>query len=217
VQPMQSNGSNSEAEEDLVPGIFLDNSDRARSEPRGPFRGIYSVGLELTKRSESFRSFPYNDPANFCTIAYGHLIAYGKCDDPVPLEYRQGITLDYGNSLLIQDLHRAEYAVATLTTGMLSDGQYAALCDFVYNVGAANYESSTLRSKVNSGEWRDVPRQFRRWIIANGKILNGLKARRESEIRVFFDGNANLLKSGASTLSTGKLIDIRTGESNEKE
>jgi GH24 family phage-related lysozyme (muramidase) len=38
----------------------------------------------------------------------------------------------------------AQRAVMTLVKTRLTDGQYAALCDFTYNVGSENLKKSTL-------------------------------------------------------------------------
>src|SRR6266446_10625586 len=70
----------------------------------------------------------------------------------------------------------------------LTDGQYAALCDFAFNVGGKNLKTSTLLTYVNNQEFDKVPSQFRRWVRAGSKEISGLMARREREIALFFDG-----------------------------
>ena len=57
----------------------------------------------------------------------------------------------------LQDLRRAQLAVMGLVTTALSDGQYAALCDFTYNVGARKLQNSTLLKAINAGEHERVP------------------------------------------------------------
>jgi lysozyme len=56
-----------------------------------------------------------------------------------------------------------------------------AILDFVYNLGPRRYRSSTLRRRVNEGRWEDVPTELRRWVYGGGKVLPGLKRRREAE------------------------------------
>lgn len=60
-------------------------------------------------------------------------------------------------------------------------GRLAALTSFVFNLGAGRYRGSTLRRRVNEGNWDDVPRQLRRWVYSGGKKLKGLVIRREAE------------------------------------
>jgi GH24 family phage-related lysozyme (muramidase) len=111
-----------------------------------------------------------------------------SCDGTEPREFRRGITEKQGTQLLIKDMERARWSVTAMTSVHLTDGQYAALCDFVYNVGGTNLRKSTLLKLVNQRQFDRVPAQLRRWVIANGREVRGLKARREREIELFFEG-----------------------------
>jgi GH24 family phage-related lysozyme (muramidase) len=95
----------------------------------------------------------------------------------------------------------------------MTDGQYGALCDFVYNVGATNFSKSTLLRKINQNQTENIPIQFRRWILANGKKLTALEARRENEIELFFEGSL-IPKAVPPEGENVSPIDIRQGESN---
>lgn len=172
----------------LTPGIFLEPEERAVLPPGVQPRKVYDPGIELTKLSEGFRSRLYNDAADYCTIAYGHLVKLAPCDGSEPEAFRRGVTDAEGTELLRTDMGKAERAVATLVEADLTDGQYAALCDFVYNVGGGNFRRSTLRRRVNARRFDDVPFQLRRWVKAGGRELPGLKTRREREIALFFEG-----------------------------
>ncbi len=195
-------------------GILLEQIERAGAQDRGPYRGIYPAGLALTKRSEGFIAKPYNDAVRYCTIAYGHLIKLRPCDGTEPENWRQGISEPDGTTLLVKDMRLAEAAVAAATNGSvtLTDGQYAALCDFVFNVGSKNYLDSTLRTRVNSGDFRDVPRQFRRWSKAGGKVLQGLVTRREREISLFMGTPEEGVERAGTVPRDSELIDIVVGE-----
>jgi GH24 family phage-related lysozyme (muramidase) len=108
-------------------------------------------------------------------------------------------------------MEKAQRAVMTLVTVDLTDGQYSALCDFAFNVGGGNLKTSTLLTVVNARQHDRVPAQFRRWVMAGGKEFAGLKARREREIELFFDG----LPKPRGTPPVGENvtpIDIRKGE-----
>jgi GH24 family phage-related lysozyme (muramidase) len=193
------------------PGIFLDPGPKTRSLPPPGFelRKVVDRGIELTKRSEGFRSSTYNDPAGYCTVGYGHLIKRDPCDGSEPEEFMAGITEDRGTEILRDDMGIAESAVIELVNIDLTDGQYAALCDFTFNVGYGNFERSTLRKVVNNREFHRVPSELRRWVFAGGGRLPGLEIRREREIQLFFEG---MPIPRARMVEDSTLIDIRFGE-----
>jgi GH24 family phage-related lysozyme (muramidase) len=70
----------------------------------------------------------------------------------------------------------------------LTDDQFAALSDFVFNVGGRNFARSTLLKVVNAMQYERIPDQFRRWVMAGGKTWPGLVNRREKEITLYFKG-----------------------------
>ena len=172
----------------LTPGVFLSPEEKAVL-PRGVvLRPVYGKGLELTKLSEGFVPQLYNDAARYCTIAYGHLVKKAPCDGGEPAEFRRGVTEPQGAELLVTDMASAQLTVMTAVQAKLTDGQFAALSDFIYNVGGANFRKSTLLQEVNAGQHDRVPAQFRRWVLAGGKPWPGLRTRREREIELYFDG-----------------------------
>jgi lysozyme len=181
-------------EEKLTAQIFLEPGERPVLPKGKKPRKVYEKGLKLTKVSEGFVPTLYNDAAQYCTIGYGHLIDKNKnpryCNGSEPEEFLRGITESRGGELLKGDMGLAELAVMTSVKTELTDGQYAALCDFVYNVGGGNFRKSTLSQVVNRREFDRVPTQFRRWTMAGGKKWPGLQKRREREIELFFDGLA---------------------------
>ncbi len=195
----------------LTAGIFLESVERASLPSGVQLRPVYDKGVELTKDSEGFRSNLYNDAAQYCTIAYGHLVKLAPCDGMEPAEFLRGLSKAQGTELLVEDMGTAQIAVMASVDVELTDGQYAALCDFVYNVGSGNFRRSTLRKVVNAGEFDRVPYQFLRWVKAGGRELSGLKTRRKREIELFFDG---LPVARAAPRAGEDLlpIDIQSGE-----
>lgn len=196
----------------ITAGIFLEPEERAVLPPGVEIRGIYDKGLELTKDSEGFRTHLYNDAAQYCTIAYGHLVKLAPCDGSEPEEFRRGVSRPEGTLLLREDMEIAEIVVLTAVDAELTDGQYAALCDFVYNVGGGNFRRSTLRKVINRNDFDQVPFQFRRWVKAGGRELSGLKKRREREIDLFFE-NMYVPRAMPPEGEDISPIDIRQGES----
>lgn len=148
----------------LTPGIFLDTEERAVLPAGVELRPVYQRGIDLTKLSEGFRSRLYNDAAGYCTIAYGHLVKLARCDGSEPAQFLRGVTEPEGEQLLVSDMRTAQIAVMVAVQPELSDGQFAALCDFVFNVGSGNFRRSTLLKVINAEEFDKVPFQFRRWV-----------------------------------------------------
>jgi lysozyme len=174
-------------------------------------RPIYQKGISLTKLSEGWVPRLYNDAAHYCTIGYGHLICKTPCNGKEPAEFRNGITKAKGEEILVSDLASSQYAVMTDVQVPLSDGQFAALTDFVFNVGSVHFRSSTLLRVVNSKRLDQVPDELRRWVMAGDKPLTALKTRREREVDLFFEGlpKPKAIPQPGEELSP---IDIRKGE-----
>lgn len=176
----------------LTPGILLEE-EKALLPAGELLRDLHPKGLALTKLSEGWVPRLYNDAAGYCTIGYGHLAYRSRCDGKTPKEFLGGISEEVGSQLLLVDMQRAQSALQLAVRNhpaLLSDTQYAALCDFIFNVGGGNFRSSTLLRLILARQFDGVPAQLRRWILAGGKVFEGLKKRREREIELFFDGQA---------------------------
>lgn len=191
-------------------GVFLEE-ERAVLPAGVELRGVGARGLALTKASEGFVGRLYLDAARYCTIAYGHLLKKAPCDGSEPEEFRGGVTEPRGAELLVDDMAGAQRTVTTAVKVDLTETQYGALCDFVYNVGGGNFRSSTLLERVNAGDHDAVASQLRRWTRAGGREWPGLVTRREREIDLYFDG---LPKPRGLPPATEDVspIDIRVGE-----
>lgn len=122
-------------------------------------------------------AIPYLCPAGIWTIGFGNTSINGK---PVT-RHTPPITIHQAEALF--RYHIEEYSIAVLqyTDVQLSPLQLGVLVSFAYNLGIGSYKRSTLRKRVNSGDWDDVPYQLSRWVNANGVKLNGLVRRRSEE------------------------------------
>jgi lysozyme len=135
---------------------------------------LSNAGLELLKRSEGLRLRVYRDVAGFQTIGYGHRILCAE-------HYLAGITEAQAAALLAQDVEGAEDCVRHLVRVPLTQGQFDALVDFIYNLGVARLANSTLLRELNAGRYDDAAQQLLLWDHAGEKEIAGLKARREAE------------------------------------
>ena len=128
--------------------------------------------IEKVKEFEGLRLTSYKDSAGVWTIGYGHTRG---------VKAGQSITEKQADSLLRGDLLTAENHVNGLKLN-LTQGQFDALCSFIYNLGIGNFKSSTLLRKIKEGApTEEIQAEFRRWVYAKGKKLKGLVRRREWE------------------------------------
>ena len=139
---------------------------------------LSSAGLELLKKSEGFRERIYDDVAGFRTIGFGHRLMPGE-------EYPNGITLPRGNAILSADLILAEKAIERLVKVPLTQGQFDALVDFVFNLGAGRLASSTLLAYLNAGKYDDAAWQLLAWDHAGSREIASLRQRREAEFQLW--------------------------------
>ena len=136
-------------------------------------------GIDLVKRSEGLRTYPYICPAGFWTIGYGSIwqLDGKRVTAATPL-----LTREEAEALLVRCVAETEDGVARLIRVPLTQGQFDALADFTFNLGAGNLQASVLRSVINQRRYDEAPRQFRRWVHGGGRVLSMLVRRREDDI-----------------------------------
>ncbi|NWA29033.1 lysozyme [Pseudomonas gingeri] len=149
-------------------------------------------GIAVLKYFESCRLTAYPDPASGgapWTIGWGH----------TGPEVTPGLvwTQEQADSQLTSDLVSREQAVSKAVTVPLTQGQFDALVDFVYNLGAGNFQTSTLLSLINAEDMAGAVEQFARWNKAGGKVMAGLTRRRAAEAALFTGS------SGADAIAAG--------------
>lgn len=64
------------------------------------------------------------------------------------------------------------------------DLKLCAIADFCYNLGVSRYKISTLRKRVNEGDWDAVSVELMKWVRGGGRVLPGLVSRRKAEIEL---------------------------------
>lgn len=137
------------------------------------------VALALMRRFEGFYPKPYLCPAGVPTIGYGSTYYEDGArvtlmDAPIDRARAEALLLWAVRTVYLPQ-------IVKLCTGVNSPDRLAALIDFTYNLGATALKNSTLRRKVNAGEWGTVPAEFLKWNKAGGRVLRGLTIRRQAE------------------------------------
>ena len=148
-------------------------------------RSMTEEGLDLIKLYEGYSSSPYLCPALHWTIGYG---AIWGLDGKRVTEDHPDINEKQADQLLRRDVRKSEVAVLRQIKVTLEDGQFDALCSFVFNLGSGSLQSSTLKRKINRGDYIGAADEFPRWVYAGGRKLKGLIKRRNHERLMFIGG-----------------------------
>jgi lysozyme len=138
------------------------------------------TAVALCKRFEGLYLKPYICPGGYPTIGYGTV---NKPDGTKVTMNDPQITADLAELWLIKHLEKDCLPATIKLSPKLVTNQEAcgAIADFIYNLGASRYKTSTLRTRINQGDWEEARHEIRRWVRANGKVLKGLVRRREAE------------------------------------
>lgn len=117
-------------------------------------------------------------PAGVCTIGFGST----RYEDGTRVALSDPpITKERAERLLAWEIETQCVPAVERYTPNLNDKRKAALIDFVYNLGAGRLASSTLRKRVNEGDWDRATTELSKWVRGGGKILPGLVKRRAAE------------------------------------
>lgn len=174
---------------------FAESAVQKASETGQLVMGWFDSLKGLLQRFEGLSLTAYQDIAGRWTIGYGHLVQPGE--PYVPYGSVTTITQQEADDLLQRDSQIASDCVAANVTVTLSDPQRAALVSFVYNVGCGAFQSSTLLSLLNSGDYAGAQAQFDVWNKArdptSGQLVvnSGLANRRSAEQALFASGTAS--------------------------
>jgi lysozyme len=137
------------------------------------------IAAILCRKFEGLYLTPYICPAGVATVGFG--ATHYEDGRRVQLTDKP-ISRERAESLLVWHIERVYLpAVITLCPGVDTPERLAALVDFAFNLGAGNLRASTLRKRVNSGAWDEVPPELMRWVKGGGKTLKGLVLRRQAE------------------------------------
>ena len=138
------------------------------------------LAAALCRQFEGYRAKPYLCPANVATIGYGSTYyADGKkvtLQDP-PMDEPTA------RALLMYELEHTYLPGVLRNCPILATDERKcnAIVDFCYNLGVGRLQTSTLKRKINAQDWDEAKEQLKLWNKGGGKVLSGLKKRRDAE------------------------------------
>ena len=163
---------------------------------------ISEKGEHLMHFFEGYRNKPYRCSAAIWTVGWGHAMYADQLN--LPNVRKEGYTglirSDYqlkGEdnrvwskdelvNLFKVDIDTFERGVLRLSPTLAShQSKFDAVVSFAYNAGLGNYQRSTIRMKVNRGDWNGAAEAFMSWTKAGGKEVSGLVKRRKAEVALF--------------------------------
>jgi len=137
--------------------------------------------LDIIKKYEGCRLKAYRCPAGVWTIGYGHT-GRNITENTKPITQAQADTyLEDDAAYAIQ----AAIAYSPILSKYPTKRQ--AIADFIVNLGIGNYIKSTLKKRVDSGDWANAVIEIKRWNKSKGKVLLGLVKRRAEEAELLED------------------------------
>lgn len=135
-----------------------------------------ALACDIIRKFEGLRLNAYLCPAGVWTIGYGHTQDVKRGDS---------VTKETAEWLLLADLTNFAQEASALVKVPVSEGQYVALLDFIFNFGITKFKNSTLLKKLNFGDYAGAGAELLKWKYVGGKVLPGLERRRKAEYELF--------------------------------
>lgn len=135
--------------------------------------------VALVKRFEGLRLAPYQCQAHVWTLGYGHTAGV--------VATTPHITPEQAEEWLEIDLKRYAGSVTRLIRPV-PQPMFDALVSFTFNLGGGALQRSTLRQRLNRGDYEGAAAEFMKWTRAAGVVSKGLFRRRKAERELFLTG-----------------------------
>lgn len=137
-------------------------------------------GLALIMAWEGLRLEAYLCPVGVWTIGYGHTKGVKK---------GQRITKEQALAFLREDAQECADVIHKLVKVAITQGQFDALCSFIYNFGETKFSTSALLRLLNKGDYEGARKEFPKWNkgVVKGVLtpMEGLIRRRKAEADMF--------------------------------
>jgi len=160
---------------------------------------INKAGLDLIKEFEGFRAETYKDAVGVLTIGFGTTAAAGVGIDPKP---GMRISEDEAEIYLAKALDKFGASIRPKITADVNENEWAAMLSLAYNIGPGAFAKSSVLRFFNAGDKARAADAFLLWNKAGGKVLSGLKRRREAERALFLKPVAKKARANVTQSTT---------------
>lgn len=139
------------------------------------------LALDFIRNEEGCELHSYLCPAGKWTIGYGHTQGV-----------TEGMTISqaHAEDLLRADVIDCAERMASYIKAPVTKWQYIALVSLSFNVGDLRRKAPKLLHYLNAGQEDKAAHEFLDICRAGGKVVPGLKARREKEAKMFLRTDA---------------------------
>jgi lysozyme len=131
---------------------------------------------QLAEHFEGCELHSYCKADGIWTIAYGHTRNVTK---------GMTCTLAQAEQWLAEDIRSAERDVNMMVKVDLTQPEFDALVDFVFNIGGERFFNSTCLRLLNRGDYHGAADEFLKWKFVKGNVVAGLLSRRNAEHELF--------------------------------
>jgi lysozyme len=143
---------------------------------------VNKAGRDLIKQFEGCKLKAYRCPALLWTIGYGNTFY----EDGTKVKEGDVITQARAEELLNNIVDAFAKQVDVLVKSNVTANNFSAIVSFAFNVGMGNFRKSTLLRKVNANpKDPSISAEFKKWVRANDRVMQGLVRRREAEAKLY--------------------------------
>ncbi len=146
--------------------------------------------LDLIKKWEGLFLKAYIDPVGVMTIGYGTI----RYTNGQPVKANDTISREQAEALLHYECSDISESLDLLLSVPVNQNQFDALVSFCYNLGIGAFTNSTLRKKINDGDFDGAAKEFDKWVFG---YVDGVKTQLLGLVNRRNDEQALFLKAGA--------------------
>ena len=135
-----------------------------------------SIALDFIRNEEGCELHAYQCAAGKWTIGYGHTEGVTE---------GMAISQAHAEDLLLADVIACAHRMATYIKAPVTKWQFIALVSLSFNIGDLRRKAPKLLHAVNAGDDIGAAHEFLDICRAGGRVVGGLKKRREKEAKLF--------------------------------
>lgn len=140
-----------------------------------------AIAIDFIRNEEGCELHAYRCPAGVLTIGYGHTAGVTE---------GMAISQAHAEDLLRADVIDCAERMASYVKAKVTKWQFIALVSLSFNVGDLRRKAPKLLHYLNAGQEDKCAHEFLDICRAGGKVVEGLKKRREKEAKMFLRTDA---------------------------